>query len=103
MERRCEICGKVLKGRQRKYCSIECSKNYSKGTERTTSEKKSRTYANNKVLASRANTKQCRTCEYWYDKQSLCDYYTKTGQLRGCEPSPNCTKYERKKKGGVQE
>lgn len=98
MERRCEICGNVLKGRQRKYCSLECAKNYSKGTKKDKPKKITRAYADNEVLASKGNTKQCCTCEYWDKLHLLCDYYGKTGQLRMCEPSPNCTKYERRKK-----
>ena len=44
---------------------------------------------------------QCRTCKYsWRMPMNvdnyLCDYLEKTGHMRPCEPSPNCTVYERK-------
>lgn len=43
---------------------------------------------------------QCKTCKYRYRVQSnvneyLCDYLSIVGHMRPCEPSPNCTVYER--------
>ena len=51
-----------------------------------------------KGLSARANTKQCKTCRYWDIYNKMCDYFHITGMLRECEPSPNCTKYEKGKK-----
>ena len=49
-------------------------------------------------LKVRADISQCRTCRFWDNHNKLCDYLNVTGKLRRCEPSPNCTKYERGKK-----
>ena len=97
----CEICGKPLSGRLRKFCP-ECAKNPCKSTRIKEKDKikKTKGYVDRDVLASKGNTKQCCTCEYWDNLHLLCDYYGKTGQLRLCDGSPNCKKYKREMKGG---
>ena len=45
---------------------------------------------------------QCKTCKYGWKMRNgtdnyLCDYLEITGHKRPCEPSPNCTVYEKRK------
>ena len=43
-------------------------------------------------------SKRCRECQYlWGNRYSgtlLCDYFGRTGELRGCPGGDNCTKFE---------
>lgn len=46
----------------------------------------------------KANTRQCKSCLYRSnngDDVINCYYILFMGHSRGCEPSPNCTKYKR--------
>lgn len=49
------------------------------------------------------DNKQCRTCIYRSNHEENtdrihCDYIGFTGHMRGCHPSPNCTKYVKGKR-----
>ena len=53
------------------------------------------------------DNKQCETCIFRSSDQSRqdqfmtrvhCDYISVTGHMRGCHPSPNCTKYVKGKR-----
>ena len=95
MEYRCEICGKLLVGRQRKLCP-ECERNPYKDVRHKAKKEKPKGYAAG--LKTKSNSKQCRTCKYWNDTTPCCDYYFITGKLKLCDTPPNCTKYEKGKR-----
>lgn len=46
-----------------------------------------------------ADRTQCKKCLYRTESEMrsvhYCDYFSMTGELRHCEPSPNCTKFEK--------
>lgn len=44
------------------------------------------------------NNRQCRRCEYSciLNGGAVCDYFTKTGRLRGCDTSPRCAKFKKR-------
>lgn len=90
----CCICNKEIMGRpdNAKYCK-ECAVKTKK--ERDKQHNKARRTGGmiNKNFSLTADTTQCRTCFYWDKQNMLCDYMTKTGMPRGCEPSPNCKKW----------
>lgn len=128
-EVRCEICGKIITGRRRKYCP-ECARKPNKkfyipelqgkcvicgcdisdkannakycdscnALAKNEQAQKAHSRRGRAALSMTGNISQCRTCTYWNQEQKWCDYLTITGQARRCEPSPNCTKYERKVK-----
>lgn len=46
-------------------------------------------------------SEKCRKCDYlWGNRSSgtvLCDYFERTGKLRGCPPGDECTKFKPRK------
>ena len=56
-------------------------------------------FADNSVDTRLAqNSEKCRKCQYlWGNKETntvLCDYFGRTGKLRGCPSGDECTKFE---------
>lgn len=82
--------------RQRKYCAT-CQRIVANMRMR-------KCYAKAKKMPKRAkkyygDASQCRTCRFWgvlAKGQMFCDYIEICGKMRGCDPSPNCNKYERR-------
>ena len=86
----CEICGKPIEGRQRKLCP-ECARNPYKGVRKKTPKQEKKPAAKPEKI----NRRQCEKCRFYNRYYEMCDYFEMTGQLRNCELSPNCTKFER--------
>ena len=87
---RCLRCGKKV-GVSTKYCK-KCRGELKKSSP----DKKQRVTAD---FIKKKNV-QCRTCKYRWripngEGKYLCDYLEITGHMRPCDPSPDCTAYER--------
>lgn len=98
-QRRCDMCGEIITGRRynAKYC-LECAGLVAKAgnnKHKAAQLKRSQERAKKNKEPQYGDTSQCKTCRFWNKSIPCCDYYSITGQLRGCEPSPNCTKHEK--------
>ena len=101
MIKTCVTCGQEFEGGPRTLRCPNCKVKRRKENQKKYREnKRKRTGEKIKV-----DDTQCRTCEYGKKgiyvcrNQYMCDYWSITGKLRLCEPSPNCEKYKPRKRG----
>lgn len=91
-KKKCAECGALLPDGRAKFCKACVRKRARKQYKKPKTEKE--TVKIKKTAHSKPDTSQCRTCLYRGDVNvPMCDYLYITGHMRGCEPSPNCTKY----------
>lgn len=104
VDKECEYCGKrmVMVSSRRKYCD-SCQEKVK--NESCKVHYKTRKNAPKPVRDIRDIT-QCRTCKYSEylggGNNIICNYIEVMGHMRGCEPSPNCTKYEKGKRTSIK-
>lgn len=103
---KCECCGESFEtsGRMLKLCPA--CRNYKTAKSVYREGTRPRDQVGGKparpVKKDKPNITQCRTCRYSakysdFSGAVLCDYIGVTGHRRPCEPSPNCTVYEKGK------
>jgi predicted nucleic acid-binding Zn ribbon protein len=92
--RYCRVCGKEIPYGRYKYCD-ECAKLMQSQRGDVAKARIKLAKLSQKSGKDYGNTKQCNTCKYWSESFKWCNYADIMGVPRMCEPSPNCTKYER--------
>lgn len=88
--KKCAECGKeFMQWGKKKYCSVECQK--------AAQIKFIKKYK--QAHKEPMDNPKCKTC-VWRghigEYVPCCDFYLRTGELRGCEGGMKCTRYERR-------
>ena len=97
---KCRLCGKEFESRtaHRKYCDA-CVRTAKWQTSNRFYKKIKSAKAAHKPIPKkvRADVSQCRKCVYrgMIGSNVICDYLDIVGHMRGCEPSPNCSAFEK--------
>ena len=105
MIRICESCGQEFEGGPRTLHCPSCKAKRRKESQKRYNENRRQRTGRAKREKIKVDDTQCRTCEYGKKgiyvnrNQYMCDYWSITGKLRLCEPSPNCEKYKPRKRG----
>lgn len=95
-QRTCNLCGADIsdRGSSALYC-LECAKLQREKSIKEHIQKRQKL----KNAPDRVDRKQCKTCVYrGWNQEYACNYIAITGQMRGCPPSPNCTRYQKGKR-----
>lgn len=103
ISRKCVLCGKPIQNvvHTRKYCD-DCGKNARHKSEKIHYGQKVKRKPPDNKNPHYGDFSQCKSCVYRGMTTGTCDYYEIVGRRRPCDPSPNCTVYEKGKRKNEQ-